>query len=107
MIAIGSDHCGYELKKKIEAYLDQRKIPYKDFGCRQRPVLSISCLRSSRCPGRGKRRVRPRTAVLAGTGVDLGRVVAQWQKNEAGEYNLVTVYPEGAATYSWIDPSDK
>lgn len=26
MIAIGSDHCGYELKKKIEAYLDQRKI---------------------------------------------------------------------------------
>lgn len=33
MIAIGSDHCGYELKKKIEAYLDQRKIPYKDFGC--------------------------------------------------------------------------
>ena len=43
----------------------------------------------------------------SGTGVDLGRVVAQWQKNEAGEYNLVTVYPEGAATYSWIDPSDK
>ncbi len=42
-----------------------------------------------------------------GTGVDLGRVVAQWQKNEDGEYNLVTVYPEGAATYSWIDPADK
>lgn len=33
MIAIGSDHCGYALKMKIEAYLDQRQIAYKDFGC--------------------------------------------------------------------------
>lgn len=33
MIAIGSDHCGYELKKKIEIYLDSHHIPYKDFGC--------------------------------------------------------------------------
>ncbi len=32
MIAIGSDHGGYELKQEIIAYLDERKIPYKDFG---------------------------------------------------------------------------
>lgn len=41
MIAIGSDHCGYELKKKIEAYLDQRKIPYKDFGCDSDSTVNI------------------------------------------------------------------
>ena len=33
MIAIGCDHGGYELKKEIVAYLDQKGIEYKDFGC--------------------------------------------------------------------------
>ncbi|MGN0252108.1 MAG: ribose 5-phosphate isomerase B [Oliverpabstia sp.] len=33
MIAIGCDHGGYELKKEILAYLDQKGIEYKDFGC--------------------------------------------------------------------------
>ena len=33
MIAIGCDHGGYEFKKEILAYLDQKGIEYKDFGC--------------------------------------------------------------------------
>ncbi|MGN1141892.1 MAG: ribose 5-phosphate isomerase B [Oliverpabstia sp.] len=33
MLAIGCDHGGYELKKEIEAYLDQKGIDYKDYGC--------------------------------------------------------------------------
>lgn len=33
MIAIGCDHGGYELKKKIEAYLESRGLEYQDFGC--------------------------------------------------------------------------
>lgn len=32
MIAIGSDHGGFELKKKIMAHLDARGLEYKDFG---------------------------------------------------------------------------
>lgn len=32
MIAIGSDHGGYELKEAIKSYLDSEKIPYKDLG---------------------------------------------------------------------------
>lgn len=32
MIAIGSDHGGYELKKHIEAHLDALGLTYKDFG---------------------------------------------------------------------------
>ena len=32
MIAIGSDHGGYELKKEIMAHLDARGLEYKDFG---------------------------------------------------------------------------
>ncbi|MBE6903808.1 MAG: ribose 5-phosphate isomerase B [Ruminococcaceae bacterium] len=32
MIAIGSDHGGYELKQAIKKHLDERKIEYKDYG---------------------------------------------------------------------------
>lgn len=33
MIALGSDHGGFELKETVKAYLDKENIPYKDFGC--------------------------------------------------------------------------
>jgi len=32
-IALASDHAGYELKIGVMAYLSQRGIEYKDFGC--------------------------------------------------------------------------
>lgn len=32
MIAIGSDHGGFELKKEVMAHLDVRGLEYKDFG---------------------------------------------------------------------------
>ena len=33
MIALGSDHGGYDLKKTVIEYLEEKNIPYKDFGC--------------------------------------------------------------------------
>lgn len=33
MIALGSDHGGYELKCHIIEHLKEREIPYQDFGC--------------------------------------------------------------------------
>lgn len=33
MIALGSDHGGFELKEKIKKYLDSEQIAYKDYGC--------------------------------------------------------------------------
>ena len=33
MIAIGSDHGGYDLKQVIIGYLKEKGIAYKDFGC--------------------------------------------------------------------------
>ena len=32
MIALGNDHGGYELKLEIRRHLEERGIPYKDFG---------------------------------------------------------------------------
>ncbi len=33
MIAIGSDHGGYELKEAVIAHLKERGIEYRDYGC--------------------------------------------------------------------------
>lgn len=33
MIALGSDHGGFDLKQTIIRYLEENKIEYKDFGC--------------------------------------------------------------------------
>lgn len=33
MIALGCDHGGFELKQEIIQYLEEKQIPYKDFGC--------------------------------------------------------------------------
>lgn len=32
MLAIGSDHGGFELKEQIKAFLDEKDVAYKDFG---------------------------------------------------------------------------
>ena len=33
MIALGSDHGGYDLKRRIMAYLEEKGIAYRDYGC--------------------------------------------------------------------------
>jgi ribose 5-phosphate isomerase B len=33
MLALASDHGGFQLKEEIKKHLDQRGIAYKDFGC--------------------------------------------------------------------------
>ena len=32
MIAIGSDHGGYDLKQLVIQYLEEKQIPYQDMG---------------------------------------------------------------------------
>ncbi len=33
MIAIASDHGGYDLKERVKAYLEEKGLEYRDFGC--------------------------------------------------------------------------
>ena len=33
MIALASDHGGYDLKRHVTAYLEEKGIAYRDFGC--------------------------------------------------------------------------
>ena len=32
MIAIASDHGGYDLKERVKKYLEEKNIPYQDMG---------------------------------------------------------------------------
>ena len=32
MIAIASDHGGYDLKERVKKYLEENNIPFRDFG---------------------------------------------------------------------------
>lgn len=36
MIAIGSDHGGYDLKQTVIKYMEENNIPYQDMGCGSR-----------------------------------------------------------------------
>jgi len=36
MIALASDHAGYEYKEKLKKLLDEMKLPYRDFGAQSK-----------------------------------------------------------------------
>ena len=39
MIAIGSDHGGFQLKEKLKRYLEEKGIEYKDCGCNDEEMV--------------------------------------------------------------------
>ena len=43
MIAIASDHGGYDLKERVKKYLEEKNIPYQDMGCDSRQAAIILC----------------------------------------------------------------
>lgn len=61
MIAIGSDHGGYDLRQKVMAHLKERGLEYKDFGC---PDKAPAIIRFS---VRRWRRRWPRESVTGGS----------------------------------------
>ena len=47
-IGLASDHAGFELKSFVCRYLDERGIPYVDFGIHPTPaIIPISVMRSA------------------------------------------------------------
>ena len=49
MIAIGSDHAGYELKQSVIAYLKENGIEYKDFGCYDTNSVDYPAIAETTC----------------------------------------------------------
>ena len=57
MIALGSDHGGYDLKERVKAYLDKEGIAYKDYRLPQQGELRLPRFRQGGGRGGGLRRM--------------------------------------------------
>ncbi len=44
MIGIGCDHGGYELKEEVLRFLQEKEMPYKDFGCYNKEAVDYPCV---------------------------------------------------------------
>ena len=44
MIAIGADHGGFQIKEAVKKYLEEKSIPYKDFGSYDGQAVDYPCL---------------------------------------------------------------
>lgn len=49
MLAIGSDHAGFELKEKIKAYLEEKGLEVKDFGAYDTNSIDYPCIAENVC----------------------------------------------------------
>lgn len=49
MLAIGSDHAGFELKEKIKAYLEEKGLDVKDFGAYDTNSIDYPCIAEKVC----------------------------------------------------------
>lgn len=70
MIALGSDHGGYELKEQIAAYLKERGIPCKDFGTHSADSCDYPDMAQAPCEAvvRGE---CERAILVCGTGIGI------------------------------------
>ena len=70
MIALGCDHGGYELKQEIIKYLEEKGIPYQDFGCAS--TKSVDYLVYARKVGRAiQNGVCDKGILICGTGIGI------------------------------------
>ena len=60
MIALGCDHGGYELMQEVIAYLDEKGLEYKNFGCGSTDaVCFLLTFARNLDPGKNDRTGRP------------------------------------------------
>ena len=58
MIAIGSDHAGYDLKVQVMAHLDEKGVKYHDIGCYNWEPIDYPFVAKYACEKGGKRRIQ-------------------------------------------------
>ena len=70
MVAVASDHGGYGLKTHILKYLEDNKMPYRDYGCLIRPAWIILIMRF-RWPRRSPEAKADKGILICGTGIGM------------------------------------
>ncbi len=70
MIALGSDHGGYDLKEEIKKHLEEKGVVYKDFGCESKEPTDypIYAKRVAHAVQRGE---CDRGILICGTGIGI------------------------------------
>lgn len=68
MIAIGSDHGGYELKNHILKYLEEKGIEFKDYGCYSEESIDYPDIVKVVCEGIKKGEAE-KGILICGTGI--------------------------------------
>ncbi len=70
MIAIGSDHGGYELKQAVTAWLREKNIPFLEFGCMDGQSCDYPLVASEVC-GRILNGSADKAILICGTGIGI------------------------------------
>lgn len=70
MIAIGSDHGGYELKQAVTAWLREQNIPFLEFGCMDGQSCDYPLVASEVC-GRILNGSADKAILICGTGIGI------------------------------------
>lgn len=78
MIAIASDHGGYELKQEIMDYLDKQGLAYKDFGCYSTDSVDYPVYAKKVCDSINKKEA-DKGILICGTGIGIS-ITANKQK---------------------------
>lgn len=81
-ILIGNDHGGYELKRKILAYLDERGIAYRDFGSDSGEIVRYPhyAVRVAKAVSRGQ---AERGILICSTGIGMSIIANKFDKVRA------------------------
>ncbi len=70
MLAIGSDHAGFELKEKIKAYLQEKGLEVKDFGAYDTNSIDYPCIAEKVC-GSVVQKEAELAILICGTGIGM------------------------------------
>jgi len=73
-IAIGSDHAGFKLKEAVKAYLERKKIDYKDFGTKDETSVDYPDYGEDVALGVAKKKF-DKGILICGTGIGMSIVV--------------------------------
>jgi len=70
MIAIGSDHAGYDLKVQVMAHLDEKGVKYHDIGCYNGEPIDYPVVAKDACEKVAKGEFRF-AILICGTGIGI------------------------------------
>ncbi|MBD3412991.1 MAG: ribose 5-phosphate isomerase B [Candidatus Aminicenantes bacterium] len=77
-IALASDHAGYDLKQEVMNYLQDKRIPIKDFGCFSKESVNYADF-AEKAVKQVLNREYDRAVLICGTGIGMSMVANKFK----------------------------